>query len=139
MKKVFFIVFITVSFYGCELFKIGKEPSVYIVEINQSTPLGTIYLFLVELDSNNVKAATRLIAQPSGKHLLAIDKYDLYDEMFRLRRVLNRMPVTYIIADTLSDNNHKIQIEFDYIRTYSFLTKKIKEDWYIVEYSPAKK
>ncbi len=86
MKHTLVIVsFLAVA--GCEVFTVGsKRPPVQ--EINQRSAVGAVYLFKSELDSNNAPAATEVLARPNGRQLLAIEKYELYDEMNRLGRLI---------------------------------------------------
>jgi hypothetical protein len=118
---------------GCELFVIGtkKEP---VVEVNQNSALGAIYLFKAELDSNNIRAATEVFANPNGKPILAIEKYEMFDELDRIRRLIGSKPITLVETDSLSLSTLRVNMEFDYLRTVKFTTAKISDNWYIISY-----
>ncbi|MFH1052376.1 MAG: hypothetical protein V1779_15755 [bacterium] len=133
MKKgLIFILLMVLS--GCELWVIGGGPREKVIEINQQSSIGVVYLFKAELDSNNVKGATEVLAMPSGGFFLAIEKYELFEEMERLARIIGQKTITDFKTDTLSETNHKIIVNFDYITEVSFTTSKISDNWYITTY-----
>ena len=134
MKKTISILICSIIIYGCELIIIGSKKTPQI-EINQNTPIGAIYLFKTELDSNNIPAATQIIAHPSGQQLLALEKYELYDEVERLGRLVRSRQITNVKADSLSERLYKINLELDYNKLMYFTTAKIDDYWYIVSYS----
>jgi hypothetical protein len=133
MKKIIIIICLAVCAGGCELFVIGtkKEP---VVEVNQNSALGAVYLFKAELDSNNIRAATEIFANPGGQPILAIDKYEMFDELDRIRRLIGDKPITLVETDSLSLSTLEVNIEFDYLRTLKFTTAKISDNWYIINY-----
>ena len=132
MKKILFIYIILLS--SCELIEIGtKKTSTY--EIDQDTPLGIVYLFKAGLDSNNIHYSSQLLANDNGNYMLAFDRYELYDEISRIRRLIGNREITYITSDTIGKNTYNIQLEFDYIKTISFRTEKTNRGWYITNYS----
>ncbi len=124
---------------GCEIFRIGnKAPEREVIDATQLSPFGTVYLFKTELDNYNIPAATRLLADASGRHYLAIEKYDMYYEIARMKRIISSKPITYVTYDTISDDTEKINMEIDYIRTIIFKTEKLNNYWYITEYKEEK-
>lgn len=136
MKNILLYIITLVLLVGCELFTIGTAPKkIKPVEVNQKSPIGTIYLFKTELDSNNIPAATKILATPKGTQYLAIEKLDLYDEVERLGRILSNKPITFIKADSLTQSSYKVSVEFDYIHKMSFTTYKIDDAWFITEYT----
>ncbi len=135
MKKTFIFFGLILLLWGCELFVIGTaSKKIKPVEVNQKSPIGTVYLFKTELDSNNIPAATKILARPEGKPYLAIEKLDLYDEVERIGRNLANKPITYIRADSLNQSSYKVSVEFDYIHKMSFTTYRIDDAWFITEY-----
>lgn len=120
---------------GCELFVIGPEiKPKKVINIDQTTALGAIYVFKTELDSNNSPGAAEVIAAPDGKKLLAIERYYMYWEMDRMKRLIADMPVTYVRIDTVEISRHEIEIEFDYLKRYSFTAAQLGDSWYILNY-----
>lgn len=120
------------AFAGCEVFTVGsKRPPVQ--EINQRSAVGAVYLFKSELDSNNAQAATEVLARPNGNQLLAIEKYELYDEMNRLGRLIAKKPITLTRTDTISTTMQHVKLEFDYQKKMTFTTQKIADSWFIVD------
>lgn len=133
MKNLYILSIFCLIFYGCEVFTIGgKKITKTQIEANQKSPIGTVYLFKTELDSNNVPAAIRLMLRPSGYPYLALEKLELYDELSRIRRIINNKPITDFKSDSLNENSYKLNIEFDYLKTITFITTKFDESWYIV-------
>lgn len=133
MKRLNYLFIVLVTLTSCELIVIGtkKDP---VIEINQDSPIGAVYLFKAELDSSNVPAATQIMASPNGTELLAYEKYELYDEIARLERLIGRKPITKVKADSLSTTNCRVSVEFDYLKTINFNTQKIRDAWYIIGY-----
>lgn len=133
--KIVAIIF-SVLLTGCELIVIGN-PSTgpKVVEINQESPVGAVYLFKAELDSNNIPAASQILANPNGNYYLAYEKYEMYYDIKRLHRIISNKPITSVNIDTLSNNNRTYRFVFDYLETMSFTTKKINDEWYVVNIS----
>ncbi len=134
MNKIF-VIFTVLLISGCEVFVIGaKEQKREVIDYNQKTPLGAVYLFKTELDSNNIPAATQILANPKGEKYLAIEQYEMYDEIARINRLIALKPITSYKLDTLPDNQMRINIELDYLKYMGFTTRKIDDYWYIVGY-----
>jgi hypothetical protein len=119
---------------GCELIIIGNERKPKPIDVNQKSAIGAVLLFKLELDSNNIPAATGILASPQGRRFLAIEKYELYDEVARLGRKIANRNVTSLKTDTLSGSTYNIVLELNYSKSLSFTTSKINDNWYIVAY-----
>ena len=135
MNRSFIIIVTVFVLYGCEIIDISRRQTIKHIDLNQNTPIGTVYLFMAELDSCNEKGATVLLAQENGQMLLANDKYEQYEEMQRLKRVMKFTPVTFVKFDTLSSAKMKVKMEIDFYKQYSFITEKINNYWYITNFS----
>lgn len=123
------------SIISCELIVIGeKKQKKEYIRVSQDNSLGAVILFKMELDSNNVPAAASMYAHPNGKRYLALEQYENYPEFARLGRVLNYNRITSIKTDTLNSESMNFRVEFDYLRWFTFVTRKIDENWYIVSY-----
>ncbi|MFC2130233.1 lipoprotein [Bacteroidota bacterium] len=133
MRKSIIYILLIATLSGCELYIIGAKRE-KIIEINQQSSIGVVYLFKTELDSNNIRGATQILAQPSGNFYLAIEKYEMFEEMERMARIIGRKPITDFTTDTLSATNHKIVVHFDYITIVNFTAEKISDNWYITQY-----
>jgi hypothetical protein len=134
LKKGILFILIIIFTSGCELIVLGTKKE-RAIEINQNSSIGVVHLFKVELDSNNIRGATEVLARPTGEHYLAIDKYEMFWEMERMARIIAQKPITDFKTDTLSDNNHKITVHFDYITEVDFVIEKIDNNWYITQYN----
>jgi hypothetical protein len=135
MKKAILFFIGSIFLCSCELIVIGtKQPKQTKIEINQSNALGTALLFKTELDSGNAPAAVRLLATPDGKFFLAIQRYEMIDEIERLGRMIGDKPLTLTKIDTLSGGSIKVSLEFDYLWEYTFSTEKIDKNWFIDNY-----
>ncbi len=135
MKKSFIIIITVFVLYGCELIDISRRQTIKHINLTQDTPIGTVYLFMAEIDSSNAKGASVLLAQENGKLLLANDKFEKYEEMQRLKRILRFFPITLVKYDTLSPDKMKVKMEVDYYKQYSFITQKINNSWYITHFN----
>lgn len=118
---------------GCELFVIGGGGGTRntVVEISQRSAPGVVYLFKAELDSANTTAATELMLHTSGRRLLAVEKYEMADDLARWQRILKGKPITSHVVDTLSPTMQNVTATFDYLRAVSFATVMVDDAWYI--------
>jgi len=136
MFRIVYIFCFSILFTGCELITIGTKSETKVFDFfdyNQKSSLGAIYLFKTELDSNNVSAASDLIAQKDGTKLLAIERYEKYFDIYRIKRMITMNEITEVDADTLSSVKLKYNMEFGYRRLISFTALKIENSWFITE------
>jgi hypothetical protein len=130
--KNLLILFLIIPFLnGCELWVIGGGPKTKVIPINQQSSLGAVFLFKAELDSNNLRGASEILAQPTGDFFLAIEKYEMFEEIQRLARLISRKEITNFRTDTLTETNHKVIVNFDYVTEVSFNASRISDNWYI--------
>lgn len=134
MKQVLIATIFLLINSGCELFVIGTKQLPQI-ELTQNSALGAVYLFKAELDSNNIPAASHILANSNGSEYLAFEKYELYDELERLGRIIGNKPITKVVSDSVNDSRINFNMEFDYLKSMKFITLRINDLWYIVEYS----
>lgn len=104
------------------------------MRINRSSAVGSVLLFKTELDSNNIPAAADILANPNGSKFLAVERVEYYDELYRIKNIINKRPVTWIKDDTLSPIERKLEIEFGYLKKFRFTTSKIDSNWYILNW-----
>jgi len=128
------LLLVSVALTGCALFTIGGAPSKPVIERSQRSSVGVVYLFKAELDSGNADAATDLLAHPSGRKLLAMEKYELKEEVRRLQRLMANKEVTSTKTDTLSAVAHNVSVQIDYIRTMTFGTTRLNDAWFITRW-----
>ncbi len=136
MYKFFYFLSFILFFTGCELITIGTRQvnvSDNIFDYNQKSSIGTIFLFKIELDSNNVSAASDLIAKEDGTKYLAIERYEKYYDIFRMKRMMNNKVLTDYYVDSLANNKMKYDMEINYRKILSFTTIKINNLWFISE------
>ena len=117
---------------SCELVKIGSKNNGQI-NPNQETAIGTVYLFKAELDSNNSLAASQLIVGKQGSPLLAIDRYEMSDNIERLGRIISGKNITSFKSDTLNESAQQLHLEFGYLKRMQFSMKKIGKQWFITD------
>lgn len=135
MQKIYWLLIILVSLNSCELIVIGtKKTKPIVVDLNQKSALGTVFLFKAELDSNNSYIASDLIARADGTYFLAYDRYENSFEVDRIKRQIRMMPVTDILTDTLEQNMFRYRIEYDYIKQITYTAKQIDSNWFIIKY-----
>ncbi|MCX6153115.1 MAG: hypothetical protein NT007_03025 [Candidatus Kapabacteria bacterium] len=130
----FLILVLIIILNSCQLLVIGGSHKPKPIDLDQKSAIGAVLLFKLELDSNNIPAATGLLASPQGRRYLAIEKYELYDEVARLGRKIAKRNITFFKTDTLSISTCNIVLELNYSKSMSFTTSKINEEWYIVSY-----
>lgn len=133
MKKLVISLIAILFFTSCELFVIGtkKKPT---IEISQTSPLGTVFLFKAKLDSGKVEDASSLMLKQNGTPYLAIEKYEILDDLLRLSRVISLKTITDFRSDTLNTQTCTVFLEVDYIKKYKFQTLKVSDLWYITAY-----
>ena len=117
---------------GCELFVVGSaQRRQRQIERSQRTAPGVVHLFKAELDSGNTTAATELLRNASGGALLAIEKFELADDLVRWKTVMAGKAITETSVDTVSATAHNVRIAGDDIRVMQFTTIRSKDLWWI--------
>lgn len=134
-KQALIFIFL-LSFSGCELVTIGEKNPKPRTEkaFNQNSSFGAVYLFITELDSNNIPAATVILADSTGKTFTAVDQYEMYYDIARLKRKITNRPITEVWCDTLDKNLFRYKVELDYIKTISFTAQRVNNKWFITNY-----
>ncbi len=132
MKRAIIIIAI-LTLTACELFQIGTKTAA-VIAIDQTSPIGTVMLFKIKLDSNKIQDAVALMRKNSGGQYLAIEKVELFEELKRLNRNIAKRKITRNYTDTLSADFCVVNMEFDYIRNYKFNTQLISDKWFITGY-----
>lgn len=130
-------VLLSVALSGCALFVIGDAKRDMQTERSQRSSMGVVYLFKEALDSTNVLAATDLMVHSSGRRLLAVERYEINDDVERWRRMMSGKPITEMRADTLSATNHRVHVTMDYIKHFVFSTVRLDDMWYVSSVQPA--
>ncbi len=102
-----------------------------VIERNQRTSVGVVYLWKAELDSNNLVALTELMRHASGRKLLATEKYDLADDLAHWQNVIGDKPITSSSVDTLSKTSHNVHATINKIRVVTFTTLFDTDAWYV--------
>ncbi len=125
---------------SCELFVVGSKSSRRVpIERSQRSSAGVVHLFKAELDSNNTAAATELILSSTGRPLLAIERYELADDIVRWRGVMRDKEITETTVDTTSAATHNVTITVDYTRKLVFSTIRVESAWWITRIVDATK
>lgn len=136
MKKILFIALSSAILTSCELIVIGDKTPKRIVSIshNQNSAVGAVYLFKTEIDSNNIPAATQILAKKGGTYINPLDKIEYYDDIQRFGRNIAMKSITDLKTDTLSEKDFDIHVEFDFTKKISFKASLIEDRWFIVNY-----
>ncbi len=135
MNKYFLIILLCITLSSCELIVLSSKKKNKSIELSQRTPVAAVFLFKSELDSNNIKAASELLLQSNGAPIIAIQKYELYDDLSRLKRIIGGKPVTAYSTDSLTPDNYKVKMEIDYLKLMTFTTLKVNNEWFITNYN----
>ena len=119
---------------SCELFVVGTpvKPRL-VIERSQRTSPGVVHLFKAELDSGNTTAATELMVSSSGRPLLAVEKYELSDDLTRWKSVMAGQPVSDTHVDTINPETHEVVITLDYVRKMNFSTIRRDGSWWVTK------
>ncbi|MBU3699379.1 MAG: hypothetical protein FGM33_05130 [Candidatus Kapabacteria bacterium] len=134
MRRTIAMTALTIALSGCELFVIGtstRRPTV--IERSQRSSAGVVHVFKAEIDSGNTTAATELMVSGSGRPLLAVEKYELADDLVRWRSVMAGIPISETRIDTVSESVHDVTITLDYIRKMQFGTLRKDGQWWITK------
>ncbi len=138
MRKINFLLVFLVLFTlsGCELFKLTEKRRKQIpAEPSQS--IGSVVLLVNELKTNNIEGSLKLFIMADSS--LNQDYYfELKDKVERLRRTISNRNITFYTIDTLNLEEHLINVEFDYMYEYFFITKKQQDIWLIRNFGPKK-
>lgn len=131
------VVIVVMTLGGCALFVVGDAAKkTTAVERSQRSAQSVVYLFKAALDSSNVQAATDLMVHPSGRRLLAFERYEMRDDVERWRRLMSTKPITETRADTLSATSHRVHVTLDYVKHFAFLTARLDDSsWYVASIS----
>ena len=128
------IISATIILVGCEVFVIGTtQRRIAPIERSQRTSAGVVHVFKAEIDSGNTTAATELMVNATGRPLLAVEKYELADDLVRWRSVMAGVSISETQVDTLSDASHEVTITLDYIRKMRFETLRKEGSWWITK------
>ena len=134
LRALFCLFALALACVGCELFVVGTpaRPRM-IIERSQRTAAGVVHLFKAELDSGNTTAATELMVSASGRPLLAVEKYELADDLQRWKTVMSGQPISDTRIDTLGPEAHEVFITLDYIRKMNFSTVRRDGLWWVTK------
>lgn len=134
MRPILIVGLLAIAFIAssCELFVVGTpaKPRI-IIERSQRTAPGVVHLFKAELDSGNTTAATELMVSANGRPLLAVEKYELADDLTRWKAVMSGLPISDTRTDTVGDDAHEVTITLDYVRKMKFGTVRRDGVWWI--------
>ncbi|MFN6135116.1 MAG: hypothetical protein ACK475_02415 [Bacteroidota bacterium] len=126
--------FFAIAITGCELFVIGStQRRSPVIERSQRSSAGVVHVFKAEIDSGNTTAATELMVGPTGRPLLAVEKYELADDLVRWRAVMAGVAISETRVDTVSESVHDVTITLDYIRKMQFGTLRKDGQWWITK------
>lgn len=132
MKKIRLLLLLILALQSCQLIYLEPKKQKTVVFIaNQQSAKGILNLFLLQMDSNDVYSAIFLRTDSLGNKITPAKQYESYYDAFRLQRQINKLPITYIKSDTLTEDSILMQVEFDYIRNVKFLASKVDSLWYI--------
>lgn len=118
---------------SCAVFEVGGGKRDPVIERNQLSSVGVVYLWKAEIDSSNLTAASELMRHRSGRPLLASERYDLTDDLKRWKTLLQNKPITSAVADTVNDSTHTIRTKVDYIRNVTFSAVKTQGKWWVAK------
>jgi hypothetical protein len=131
--RLLLLVVLTVVLTSCELFEVGASRRDVIIERNQQSSVGVVYLWKAEIDSSNLTAASELMRHRTGRALLASERYDMTDDLQRWKTLLAGKPITSAVTDTVNDSTHTVHTKMDYIRSVSFSAVRRQGRWWVAK------
>jgi hypothetical protein len=87
-----------------------------------------------QLDSGNVPQAIALMAHPSGRRYVAVEAYELRDDISRWQRVLHGAVLSDMLVEIESDSICRLLVEMDYHDMYLAQTRRIDSLWYLTSF-----
>jgi hypothetical protein len=87
-----------------------------------------------QLDSGNVPQAIALMAHPSGRRYVAVEAYELRDDISRWQRVLRGAVLSDMLVEIESDSICRLLVEMDYHDMYLAQTRRIDSLWYLTSF-----
>jgi hypothetical protein len=116
---------------GCEAFVIGSSKPAVIIERTQRSAVGVVHLFKAELDTGNITAATELIRNEDGKPFLALEKYEMQEEVARWMNRLDGKTITGTSTDTVNASSMVVHATLNHIMVIDVATLRVDSVWYI--------
>jgi hypothetical protein len=116
---------------GCEAFVIGSSKPAVIIERSQRSAVGVVHLFKAELDTGNITAATELMRNEDGKPFLALEKYEMQEEVARWMNRLDGKTITGTSTDTVNASSMVVHATLNHIMVIDVATLRIDSVWYI--------
>lgn len=136
MRILLIAVSVAIIATSCELFVIGGGSAVRrpaVVELSQRSAPGVVHLFKAELDTGNTTAAAELMVSATGRPLLAVEKYEMADDLARWKAVMAGKPISDTRIDTVGPESLEVVITVDYIRKMNFSTIRRNDLWWITK------
>jgi hypothetical protein len=90
----------------------------------------------MSLDSSRINDAISFMAHPSGRRYVAVESYELRDDVTRWQRILHGAVVSDIVTEVESDSACRLLVEIDYHDMYLVSTMRIANSWYITSVRP---
>lgn len=131
-----FIILLLITFAtACELIVIGTPPvEQKPIYYTRESALGTVVLFIAEMDTNNIQAAAQIIDTSLPPRLNALDRYDMYYDLIGTKNYINDRDITGYVLDTLDENKIDVIVELNYTKKLFASTKKTDSIWFITDY-----
>lgn len=130
--QLILLVLVCITGTGCAVFVIGdsaRHPD--IIERSQQTAVGVAHLWKAEIDSGNYTAASELMRKADGTPMLAIERFDLTDELQRWNKRIGGKPITLTRVDTVSSTSRIVTLTIDNLRAVQCSTVQAGDLWFI--------
>jgi uncharacterized protein YdaL len=99
----------------------------------QSTSIGSVKIFITELQNENYFAAVDLMLKESGELLTATEKYEMIGDLARMRRYIEGKTLKKEIIDTVLGNSI-VTLEYGNGSKAVFYTIEKNKLFYITNY-----
>ena len=87
-----------------------------------------------DLDSGKVPHAIARMAHPSGRRYVAVEAYELRDDVARWQRILRGAILSDMIVEIESDSVCRLLVEMDYHDMYLAQTRRVDSTWYLTSF-----
>ncbi|MFM7774914.1 MAG: hypothetical protein ACKO9V_08780 [Candidatus Kapaibacterium sp.] len=84
-----------------------------------------------DLDSGHVPQAIARMAHPAGRRYVAVEAYEMRDEVSRWQRILRGAILSDMVVEIETDSTCRLLVEMDYHDMYLAQTLRVDSVWYL--------
>ena len=137
MKMFLVLIFSAVIFLAsCQVFTIKGNKIVEEVSASytQSTSIGSVKIFITELQNENYFAAVDMMLKENGESLTAAEKYGMTSDLARMKRYIGGKKLKNETVNKLTEISSVITQEYENGNKAIFYTLEKNKLFYITNY-----